>query len=413
MKKILHYIFQESSILIICCVLLALYLVIFANINHIYFPHEQLSDLSKSLIMGHLHLDNPQINLGDLALYKNHYYVFYGIFPSILLIPFVLTVPFISQHILAIPVLLVSIFSLWKLGKHFHLQNTTTTYFVAAFIMGTPYFFLASVNITAYQVQMIATSLMLAALYFFVCKKNYFLTGLLLGFAGMTRVILLVGLLFFLINICLQKTTLQIKFKRFFVVLAPVLICIVLIFLYNFVRFENLSLNYDDLSINMKNTPLFYTAREQGTISPVHIPGNFFYAFLKTLDPIYENSINNILVFPFFKANESGMSLFLTSPFLVYLLLAKYKKKIVYTSIAITAIIALLDLSYYASGIWTYGYRYALDFLPFTFLILAASFQTHFDDKTKIFIIFSILFNAFFMYSIWNAYPFLPFLKLP
>jgi len=87
-------------------------------------------------------------------------------------------------------------------------------------------------------------------------------------------------------------------------------------------------------------------------------------------------------------------------------LLAKLKDRYVFSSLITTFFLSIPVLTYYGIGVWQYGYRYALDFYPFLFLILLSVFKDGLPLKAKVLIIYSILFNLLFMYSIWYKYPF-------
>lgn len=127
-------------------------------------------------------------------------------------------------------------------------------------------------------------------------------------------------------------------------------------------------------------------------------------------EPILKDGVEFALEFPFLKANKLGMAIWFTSPLFVYLLLAKRE---IYTFSAVVAIILTLmpSLFYWGIGAVQYGYRYSLDFLPLLFLILLSVFKKGLGDFAKLLIAFGVIFNCFYMSSLWNSYPLLSFFE--
>jgi hypothetical protein len=96
--------------------------------------------------------------------------------------------------------------------------------------------------------------------------------------------------------------------------------------------------------------------RAQGLFSTVHLGMNLDYLFLHLPTPIPR--------FPFFQPDGLGMSILFTSPGLG---LARRAP-----ALAVTAILVLIpSLLYYGGGWLQYGYRYALDSIPFVLALCA------------------------------------------
>jgi len=113
------------------------------------------------------------------------------------------------------------------------------------------------------------------------------------------------------------------------------------------------------------------------------------------------------------KIDYWGLGIFYTTPLFLYLLITDFRKKYAISALATSLIMLVPILMFYAYGAWQYGYRHIVDIYPFLLLLLILTFKDRLPTRAKLLIIYGIIFNLFFMYSIWNTYPFFPFLKLP
>jgi hypothetical protein len=98
-------------------------------------------------------------------------------------------------------------------------------------------------------------------------------------------------------------------------------------------------------------------------------------------------------VYPFLKPDIWGMSILFTSPILLWGFRASWKKREVWLSILTSALMLFVLLGYYGIGVRQYGYRYALDFYPFLFIMLAYAQQERLSWLFRIIVILSFLFN--------------------
>jgi hypothetical protein len=103
--------------------------------------------------------------------------------------------------------------------------------------------------------------------------------------------------------------------------------------------------------------------RAEGLFSTAHLGMNLDFLFLHrpTLIP----------TFPFFQPDGLGMSIILTSPGLGLALLAPWRSGLA-RALVVTAVVVLVpSLLYYGGGWLQYGYRYALDSIPFVLALCA------------------------------------------
>lgn len=121
--------------------------------------------------------------------------------------------------------------------------------------------------------------------------------------------------------------------------------------------------------------------------------------------PILEHKDGFVFVFPYLKADPWGMAIWITSPLFLLLFFHFRKNKYTFSALTTTIILALPIVTYYSVGFAQFGYRYALDFLPFLFLLLLPSLQTKLSKLAIALIIIGVLFNCIYITSLWDVYP--------
>ena len=122
-------------------------------------------------------------------------------------------------------------------------------------------------------------------------------------------------------------------------------------------------------------------------------------------EPILKEGGGFVLKFPYLKANPWGMAIWFTSPLFLLLLFNFRKGKYTISALITCLVFAIPSFLYYGIGFSQYGYRYALDFLPFLFLLLIPSFNAKLSKRDLILISIGILFNCIYIASLWDSYP--------
>lgn len=394
-----------SGFILICFCLLFSY-KIFSVSKKISFDYH-FSLLAESFLRGRLDIkpNSPHFPPGDIAFFNNKYFVYFGPLPSVLLVPLVaLFGSSFPQNSLT---LLTSILSFWfiiKISQRFKFRLSDSLWLSSFYIFGTIYSFLVLVNISAFQVQALGNFFMLLSLYEFFHKRRYLLIGFYLSLAIATRVNLIVALLFFILAICQEKISLREKTNYFINLLFPIVLTVYFLLLYNFARFHNIFETGYRYNITFPYSANFAAAKKFGIFSLYHIPINIYYFLFKGPELVKDS--NGFPIFPFLKANEWGLSIIFTSPLLVFpFFFLDFKKNL--KELLTIIFISLSIFTYYGVGFSQFGYRYALDFYPFLFLILLNSLEGKLLTIHKILIVYSILFNFLFMLSGWGRYPLL------
>lgn len=371
-------------------------------------PQTHFVDLAYAFLQGQLHLSSPIRIFDDYALFHERVYVYFGPLPAILLTPLVLLFGQRFPQEALMPVFVVSsLFLLYRLARLSGLKKPNCLWLATFFIFGSVYLPLSITSISSYQTQIIGVTFLLLALHEFLTRKRWVLIGLFIALAGLTRQTLFLAAVFFFLEILRGREQIKIKLKTELLLLISLLVAFILLGFYNFARFENPFEN--GYAYNATKNPIYTASRSEGFFSLKHVPGNLFFFLFKGPEPIRQDNLSYILKPPYIRVSEWGLSIFLTSPLFIYLLLARLKEKYNIISAFLTVIAMLIPVLTYAGvGVWQYGYRYALDFYPFLFLILLSIFQKGLPLIAKGLIVYSIIFTLIFMYSIWGIYPFLP-----
>ena len=142
-------------------------------------------------------------------------------------------------------------------------------------------------------------------------------------------------------------------------------------------------------------TPAFKALREQGMFSIVHVPTN--------LALFIGGGFGVRSAFPWLVPSNQGQSILLTTPALLIAFGTSLRDRtvqVLWGAVIVTAIPVFLY--YGGGGANTYGYRYAMDFIPFMFALVAIALKERFANLEKILIGLSV---AFICYGYaWQIY---------
>lgn len=369
---------------------------------------KHFSQLAQSFLENDLYLSPHNLPNGDYADYKGKQYLFFGPMPAIILTPFVAVwgknFPQINLSIASLIIVFLSVF---HLSKKLKFRTSESFWLANFFVFGTVLYFVSLVNTSAYVVQAVGTAFLILALLEYFTSRRWLVLGLLVAAAGATRITLFGAAVFFIMEIFRNRK--KINFPNALICfLLPVIFSLGVLGVYNWRRFGSV---FDSgYGRNVSVLDKDYYNYKLGFFSPIHIPANLYALFLMPPQPIKEDYFEFILKFPYFKANPFGMAIWITSPLFFYLIAARKEP---YTSSALIAVGVLLtpSLLYWGIGAVQFGYRYSLDFLPFLFLILLSAFKRGLPDFAKFLIAAGIVFNCFYIASLWGDYPLLDMFK--
>ena len=148
--------------------------------------------------------------------------------------------------------------------------------------------------------------------------------------------------------------------------------------------------------------PFLEAQRAQGLFSVSHLAMNLDYLFTHLPTFAVQGPTGLQLVWPP-RPDGLGLSIFLTSPGLLLALRADWRSRMT-VGLALTAAAVLLpSLLYYGGGWLQYGYRYALDSIPFVMALVGlAVARRGLPIWGKVLIAFGVAVNALGVYWAYN-----------
>ncbi len=346
---------------------------------------------------------NEFVPVADIADYKYNFYLYFGPFPTIFLMPAVAIFgKEFPQYFIGIFSMIVSFILIYSISRKFKFDKLDSLWLSLFFVFSSVLFSSSVMNISAYQVEVLTVPLMLFSLNEYLGKKRGIIIGVFLALAVLTRFTLILGVIFFIVEFFKKRLTL----RQLSLISIPFLVSIILLGLYNQRRFHsffetgysyNRILGAFPLSENLKH----------GTVSVAHVPANLYNFLVKSPEPLLGQEHGFFLKFPYLTASPWGMAIWWTSP-LFLLLIVKFKKnKYTLPAILTTLALAVPVFSYYSIGYIQFGYRYALDFFPFLFLLLIPSLSPKLSKTAIALIVIGVLFNLIYSDSLFGIYPLL------
>lgn len=356
-----------------------------AYLNFNLKEEQQFSNLAKSFLEGKTYFLEMPGSWNDTVFFKGKFYWPLGPFPSILLMPFVyifsLFGSFFFMGYLQFFLVFGNFIVIYKISRIIRYSSSDSVYLALAFSCASAFIGVAAWPWSWTFAQVVTVFLIFLSLLEYSTKKRYWLIGLIVGFIMATRVTASLILIYFVIDLFwLSKEKKKDSAKKLAELLLPVFITVLLLMSYNYLRFGSFSeLGYSQQILSKT----LIKARSYGTISPVHIPGNLYYFFVSMPIPVLKDDLSPVLKFPYIRANPWGMSLFITSPYFIYLFALEYKDKTSKGLWGAILVIALPIFLYYGVGFRQFGYRYSLDFLPLLFFLLIRNYRHQFGSLSN------------------------------
>lgn len=213
-------------------------------------------------------------------------------------------------------------------------------------------------------------------------RRRPWVLGLALGAAGLARPTVLLAAIPFGLALLLgarQRVRALLEYS------APLVATVAVALLYNFARFGSyLETGYGISSIS---EPLA-ARRAIGLFSLRHLPYNLGLFVARGFDLRAR--------FPYLVPDQNGHSILLTTPALLAAVGARLGDPTVRLLWAAAVLVAIPVFLYYgAGGASTYGYRYALDFIPFLYALVAIAARSRFGALEKTLIGLSIAFVGY------------------
>lgn len=325
--------------------------------------------LARALAQGVLWVDGIP-SYPDVVYWNGHAFLPFGPLPGVALVPFLplldagVRLVWIS-HLLTVANLALMHVVLTRCG----IRDERRSWALLLFFASSPYLAVWLVGNSYFFAHVLATTCILLAMVEALGRNRGVVVGLALGMGFAARQSVLFGAPFALWLAWQASGRSFTVLARYAVALAAgAALPIAAVLLYNWARFGNpLETGYSLAQLKVEPLEL---ARSHGLFSLAHVPKNLFMMLLQGPQP-FPSAEAAILQPPYVVPSAWGMSLFYTTPALVYAFLADRRRALVQAS-WLAALATLVPLvTYYGVGWVQFGYRYALDFLPYLVPVVA------------------------------------------
>jgi hypothetical protein len=351
---------------------------------------------------------NLSPNLNDVIVIDGRTYVPFAPFPGIALMPLVAVVGAVraDQVESGINALLAATgvgLCWWLVGRIGVRRLVDRFALVLLFGFSTQILWVTTRGGVWHTGHLIATILTLGCLIELWGSRRAWLIGLLAGAAFLTRAPLAFAVPFYALMLHpglvadtaasardrLAGLIQGIPWRAWVGLTVGVLPSIAFFFLYNQVRFGT---PFESGYALATLPPFLEEQRERGLFSLAHVPMNIDYLFFHLPRAIPD--------FPYFRPDGLGMSIFLTSPGLLYAIRADWRDPRAWVLLGAAVFVLIPTLLYYGGGWLQYGYRYFLDSIPFLVALcaLAAAYRGRIGWGWWILILAGVVVNAFGVY---------------
>ena len=362
---------------------------------------EQFAFLGQSFLHGDLGFQQMPGSWADTSPNHGQYYWPLGPFPAVVLMPFELVAgafgAFFYQGYLQPLFVFTVLFIVYRIARVTGYGVEDAAYLALGFGFATAFLGVAVWPWAWYFSQVITCLLVFAAIAEMITRRRPWVLGVLFALVLATRVTAALGVLWCIAEILWTRDAWRKKLGSLVAISLPILVMAALLMVYNHARFgDPFNQGYAEQII----PPNTAENRALGIFSLRHIPRNLYVLLLEVPNPVPRRPSALALTFPYVVANPGGMSLWVTSPCFLYLLGLRHRDRTSRLLWLTSFLIAVPLLLYYGIGGRQFGYRYALDFLPFLYYLLLRNYRQQRGDLTA-------GFKAVVLGSaVWNLYLF-------
>jgi hypothetical protein len=355
-------------------------------------PYNYFTWLADAFLHGRLGLTKASPYLGELIPVNGKFYVIYPPMPAILLMPFVaIWGPTFNQTVGSVFVASVNVSLFYLLMRRLTHDVRIQIWMTLVLSFGTIHWYIASVGSAWYFAHITSFLFLTLALYETFTKRRPFLIGLLLGASYWSRLPTILSLPFFIV-ILSDSWLLKSEGASILERINPtplvrlglgVGIFVLINILYNFLRFHTpFDVAYSTPGID---TPSHEPWLNKGLFSLSYI--RYHLSIILAKPPVFNKEA------PYVRPSMAGMSIWITTPVFVYALFADIRKKVALACWSGIIPITLLLFTKNGTGWTQFGYRYALDFYPFLFLLTVKGIGDEIRWHHKLLICSGILVN--------------------
>lgn len=332
--------------------------------------------LADAFLKGRLFVDAcPEI---DCAFFDGRTYIIFPPLPAVLLVPVVAVTGLPAfKGAIAIGAVLVGLALLvWRrIFDALELDRACANWLIAAIAFSSPLFYVVMKSNSAWffaqSVGFLMASLAIASV---ILWRNLILACFFVGMGFLCRQMLIFYPLFLLaLAMAPDERMLRpsiARLRSLAVAALPLIAALALAFLYNHARFGNpFDTGYGHISNPGSTDYITRRLQDYGLFSAYYVLFNFYHLFVQgfhaEFDPIHRVTLTGI--------DMNGTALLVACPWLA---LAFYMRldRVAAVGLVVIGVIAGITLFYHSNGYAQIGaMRYALDWLPIVFVLLARS----------------------------------------
>jgi len=355
--------------------------------------------LAGQFIHGQLYLKDPPYT-HDLTLYKGNWYVPMPPLPAILMMPLAyliggenISTSYLSMAFSAINgVLVYLILKNINDRKWIQISQSGILLLVTLFLFGTPHLWVGISGRGWYVSQILTVLFLSLAIYSALRAWSPWLVGIFIAIAMTARPngLMTWPFVFAISMQILKENSGKIDLKQAFYwsikTIPPIVMAIIGLLAYNYLRFENF-LDFGYTTVNA-GSDIVQNVQTWGLFSPHFIPKNLMVMFFKM------PWINLKSHWPI-EPSATGMSIFLTTPSLIYLF-RRYPKQWWVIGAWGAVLFNMILLSLYSNtGAHQFGYRYILDMLVPLITLLAVGMSKKIPWHFTVLVLVSIIINMY------------------
>lgn len=331
--------------------------------------------------------------------------VMYQAISPLPIVPYLLFVPFpaLWNHAFWIIPTVLGIVAAWlalPLARRYGAEGSTAWWIAAFAAFGTLLFTQATRANFYFLAHVEAVLATFVALIEWQGRRRPWLVGLALGVAGLARPTVLFAVVPFAIALAVRRRAGDgpwrpaIAWRPLVTFSLPVVGAVLVMGWYDLVRFGSPFETGYNISVV---GGVLAERRAQGLFSLRHVPEN--------LGILLAGGFDLRARFPYLVPDDNGHALMLTSPALLIAVGAGIRERLPRLLWVCAILIAVPVLTYYGfGGRRTFGYRYALDFIPFLIPLVAMAARTRFGALEKTLIALSIAFVSYGVVWFWFQY---------
>lgn len=345
------------------------YLALFVFLIAVYLatsagntPYDYFFRLAQALLHGRYYLSDNPTWLSELITLSPGKYTFVNPpMPALLLSPLILIFGNLFQQTYLAHLLGAGSVTVLALLANRQLHAFKKALWLSlALGVGSVFFYLSATGSVWYLGQVTGTFFVLLAIYAATNQQHPLLLGITLSAAFLSRTQTLVSLPFFIGMLLYQNRNFGFKkiVQKILWLSLGLLIFPIVFFTYNYLRFGNILQTGYVFIPGILQEPWF----AKGIFSLSYVSRHLKIIF--TALPLFSHQ------FPYLTPSWGGLAIWITSPFFVYCLKANFKKVQNILAVLSILLIALVNFSFGSTGFSQFGYRYAVDFYPFLFVLL-------------------------------------------